>query len=102
MLLFLIHLHDLFDCIVYINHAGEYSFNKLHVNGILKLRRYGPLVREEIVPGVPLVSVFQPEDIAAIFKAEVSLHPERRSHLALLKYRKDRSNIYNSGGLLST
>ncbi|XP_020289408.1 cytochrome P450 302a1, mitochondrial isoform X2 [Pseudomyrmex gracilis] len=81
---------------------GEYSFNKLHVNGILKLRRFGPLVREEIVPGVPLVWVFRPEDIEAIFKAEVGLHPERRSHLALLKYRKDRSSIYNSGGLLCT
>jgi len=74
----------------------------LHINGLLKLKRYGPLVREEIVPGESVVWVFRPEDIAEIFKAETGLHPERRSHLALFKYRKDRSDIYNTGGLLPT
>jgi len=74
----------------------------MHMNGLLKLKRYGPLVREEIVPGESVVWVFRPEDIAKIFKAEAGLHPKRRSHLALLKYRTDRSNIYNSGGLIVT
>ncbi|XP_018371856.1 PREDICTED: cytochrome P450 302a1, mitochondrial-like [Trachymyrmex cornetzi] len=86
----------------YVPFIGEYNFTKLHTNGLLKLKRYGPLVREEIVPGQPVVWVFRPEDIAEIFKAETGLHPKRRSHLALLKYRKDRSNVYNSGGLLPT
>lgn len=74
----------------------------MHTSGLRRLKRYGPLVREEIVPGVPVVWVFRPEDIAEIFKAEVGLYPERRSHLALLKYRKDRSDTYNTGGLLPT
>ncbi|XP_018342302.1 PREDICTED: cytochrome P450 302a1, mitochondrial isoform X2 [Trachymyrmex septentrionalis] len=86
----------------YVPFIGEYNFTKLHTNGLLKLKRYGPLVREEIVPGQPVVWVYRPEDIAEIFKAEAGLHPKRRSHLALLKYRKDRSNVYNSGGLLPT
>ncbi|KAG5306600.1 CP302 protein, partial [Acromyrmex insinuator] len=86
----------------YVPFIGEYNFTKLHANGLLKLKRYGPLVREEIVPGQPIVWVFRPEDIAEIFKAETGLHPKRRSHLALLKYRKDRTNVYNSGGLLPT
>ncbi|KMQ97688.1 cytochrome p450 302a1 [Lasius niger] len=72
------------------------------MNGLSKLKRYGHLVREEIVPGESVVWVFRPEDIAKIFKAEAGLHPKRRSHLALLKYRTDRSNIYNNGGLIST
>ncbi|XP_029173132.1 cytochrome P450 302a1, mitochondrial isoform X2 [Nylanderia fulva] len=72
------------------------------MNGLLKLKRYGSLVREEIVPGQSIVWVFEPEDIEKIFKAETGLHPKRRSHLALLKYRTDRSNIYNTGGLLTT
>ncbi|KAL0132046.1 hypothetical protein PUN28_000074 [Cardiocondyla obscurior] len=86
----------------YLPFIGEYNFKKLHNNGLLKKKQYGPLVREEIVPGQTVVWVFRPEDITEIFKAEVGLHPERRSHLALLKYRKDRSNIYNNGGLLPT
>ncbi|KAL6423541.1 hypothetical protein ACFW04_010238 [Cataglyphis niger] len=86
----------------YLPFIGEYSFVKLDMNGLLKLKRYGPLVREEIVPGESVVWVFRPEDIAKIFKAETGLHPKRRSHLALLKYRTDRSNIYNNGGLIAT
>ncbi|XP_014488066.1 PREDICTED: cytochrome P450 302a1, mitochondrial [Dinoponera quadriceps] len=82
--------------------TGEYSFNKLHTSGLAKLRRYGFLVKEEIVPGVPTIWVFRPEDIATIFQAEVGRYPERRSHLALYKYRKDRSDMYNTGGLLPT
>ncbi|XP_046818173.1 cytochrome P450 302a1, mitochondrial-like isoform X2 [Vespa crabro] len=81
---------------------GEYSFASLYESGVKKLKHYGPLVREEIVPGVQIVLVFRPEDIAKIFKAETGLYPERRSHLALFKYRKDRSDIYNTGGLLPT
>ncbi|XP_070169036.1 cytochrome P450 302a1, mitochondrial [Polyergus mexicanus] len=86
----------------YLPFIGEYSFVKLDMNGLLKLKRYGSLVREEIIPGESIVWVFRPEDIAKIFKAEAGLHPKRRSHLALLKYRTDRSNIYNNGGLIST
>ncbi|XP_072766789.1 cytochrome P450 302a1, mitochondrial [Anoplolepis gracilipes] len=86
----------------YLPFIGEYSFVKLRMNGLLKLKRYGPLVREEIIPGTVVVWVFQPEDIAKIFKAETNFHPERRSHLGLLKYRTDRSNIYNNGGLIAT
>lgn len=84
------------------NIPGEYSFIKLHKNGLLKLKRYGPLVQEEIVPGQKMVWVFRPEDIAAIFKAETGTHPERKSHLALLQYRQNRSHIYKTGGLLPT
>ncbi|XP_034943808.1 cytochrome P450 302a1, mitochondrial [Chelonus insularis] len=86
----------------YLPFIGEYDFNKLHKTGAKKLSQYGPLVREEIVPGVNTVWVFRPEDIAEIFKAEIGKYPERRSHLALLKYRKDRSHVYNTGGLLPT
>ncbi|XP_032676874.1 cytochrome P450 302a1, mitochondrial [Odontomachus brunneus] len=86
----------------YLPFIGEYNFTRLHTTGLLKLKRYGPLVREELVPGVTTVWVFRPEDIASVLQAEAGLYPERRSHLALLKYRKDRSDIYNTGGLLPT
>ncbi|XP_076652888.1 cytochrome P450 302a1, mitochondrial isoform X1 [Halictus rubicundus] len=86
----------------YLPVIGEYSFARLYDSGLRKLKRFGPLVREEIVPNVNLVWVYKPEDIAEIFKAESGLHPERRSHLALSKYRKDRPDLYSTGGLLPT
>ncbi|XP_034189588.2 cytochrome P450 302a1, mitochondrial [Osmia lignaria lignaria] len=86
----------------YLPLIGEYNFTKLYESGRKKLNRFGPLVREEIVPNVNVVWVYRPEDIAEIFRAESGLHPERRSHLALLKYRKDRSDVYSTGGLLPT
>lgn len=81
---------------------GEYDLNKLHKTGKIKLKHYGPLVREEMVPGVNIVWVFRPDDIEEIFRAEVGFYPERRSHLALAKYRNDRTHVYNCGGLLPT
>ncbi|OAD56756.1 hypothetical protein WN48_02992 [Eufriesea mexicana] len=86
----------------YLPFIGEYSFTNLYESGRKRLKRFGPLVREEIVPNVNVIWVFRPEDIAEIFKAESGLHPERRSHLALLKYRKDRTDVYRTGGLLPT
>jgi ecdysteroid 25-hydroxylase CYP302A1 len=74
----------------------------MHKNGAVKYAKYGPLVREEIVVGEPIVWVFRPEDIAEVFKADTGHYPERRSHRALFKYRKDRSTVYNTGGLLPT
>lgn len=58
-------------------------------------------MKEEIVPGVNIVWLFKPEDIETMFRCEGKF-PKRRSHLALEKYRLDRKNIYNNGGLLPT
>ncbi|KAI5750989.1 hypothetical protein M8J77_003161 [Diaphorina citri] len=80
---------------------GEYQFDRLHWNGLKKYRKYGPLVKEEIVPGVSLVWVFTPEDIETVYRCE-GRYPERRSHLALEKYRLDRPEVYSTGGLLPT
>lgn len=80
---------------------GRYKFDRLHHNGLEKFRLYGPIVREEIVPGVNLVWIFKPEDIEILYRNE-GRYPERRSHLALQKYRLSKSEIYNTGGLLPT
>ncbi|XP_063220343.1 cytochrome P450 302a1, mitochondrial isoform X2 [Bacillus rossius redtenbacheri] len=80
---------------------GEYEFTRLHWNGLRKYQKYGQIVREEIVPGVPIVWVFSPEDIGRVFKAE-GRYPERRSHLALAKCRQDKPEVFNTGGLLPT
>ncbi|VVC39583.1 Cytochrome P450, E-class, group I,Cytochrome P450,Cytochrome P450, conserved site [Cinara cedri] len=80
---------------------GKYEFDRLHRNGLAKFRQYGPVVREDIVPGVSVVWIFKPEDVKTLYQNE-GRHPERRSHLALQKYRLDKPDVYNTGGLLPT
>lgn len=95
--LFQITIFDLFHLIF----VGNYKFDTLHINGFTKYQKFGPIVREEILPGVNIVWLFDPKDIEALFRQE-GKYPMRRSHLALDKYRLDRPNVYNSGGLLPT
>ncbi|XP_025209121.1 cytochrome P450 302a1, mitochondrial-like isoform X2 [Melanaphis sacchari] len=85
----------------YLPMFGKYKFDRLHHNGLMKLRQYGPVVREDIVPGVSIVWIFKPEDIEMLYRKE-GRYPERRSHLALQKYRLSKPEVYNTGGLLPT
>nr|CAH7756670.1 unnamed protein product [Callosobruchus chinensis] len=85
----------------YIPLIGQYRFDTLHLNGFKKYKKFGPVVREQIVPGVNIIWLFDPNDIETMFRHE-GKYPQRRSHLALEKYRLDRPNVYNSGGLLPT
>ncbi|XP_022918988.2 cytochrome P450 302a1, mitochondrial [Onthophagus taurus] len=80
---------------------GRYKFDRLQRNGMEKYQRYGQIVREQIIPGINLVWLFNPDDIQTIFRNE-GKYPQRRSHLALKKYRLDRPMVYNTGGLLPT
>ncbi|KAK9686524.1 Cytochrome P450 [Popillia japonica] len=85
----------------YLPVVGSYQFDRLHRNGFKKLSNYGPIVREEIVPKVNIVWLFKPDDIESLFRGE-GKYPQRRSHLALEKYRLDKPHIYNTGGLIPT
>lgn len=79
---------------------GKYSWLELHISGLDKYETYGEVVRETMAPGVDIVWLYNPNDIAAVLNEKE--HPQRRSHLALEKYRKDRPHIYKTGGLLPT
>lgn len=79
----------------------KYTLDRLHWTGMRKFQEFGPLVREEIVPGVNLVLAFDPNDIRTMYMNEGKC-PSRRSHLALQKLRTDRPDLYNDGGLLPT
>ncbi|XP_050306860.1 cytochrome P450 302a1, mitochondrial-like isoform X2 [Anthonomus grandis grandis] len=85
----------------YLPLIGTYKFTELHHNGHKKYNKYGPVVKEEIVSGINIVWLFDPDDIEVMFRSE-GKYPQRRSHLALEKFRLDRPNVYNSGGLLPT
>jgi len=79
----------------------KYSFDRLHWNGQSKYKEFGPIVREEIIPGTHLVWVFRPEDIRTMYESE-GLYPSRRSHTALQHFRVSRPEKYNTAGLLPT
>ena len=65
----------------------KYDFKKLYQNGLQKYLQYGPVVKEEIIAGLPIIWIYDPVDVEALKKAEGKF-PSRRSHLALEHYRK--------------
>lgn len=82
---------------------GKYSWDELHLSGIKKYQQYGPIVKERLYPGVDLLFLFDPDDIATLLNDKNSKdYPQRKSHLALAKYRNERPHIYRSAGLLPT
>lgn len=83
--------------------AGKYNWDEVHKSGFDKYRKYGDIVKETIVPGVDVIWLFDPNDIAKVLNnAGPDMYPQRKSHLGLEKYRKDRPHIYRTGGLLPT
>lgn len=74
----------------------------MHRNGMKNHERYGSIVCERMIPGVNIVWLFDPNDIAEVFKDGPGNLPRRRSHLALAKYRNDRPDVYRTSGLLPT
>lgn len=84
----------------YLPIVGQYSWQALHKAGIDKYLKYGPIVKETMVPGEDIVWLYDPKDIATLLNEKD--YPLRRSHLALAKYRSDRPHIYRSAGLLPT
>lgn len=87
----------------YLPIVGTYKWEELHKNGLKNLKKYGSLVREKLLPGAYIVWIFDPKDIATVVKeSSPGVYPRRRSHLALEKYRKDKPEVYRTGGLLPT
>ncbi|XP_067646683.1 cytochrome P450 302a1, mitochondrial [Eurosta solidaginis] len=84
----------------YLPLIGRYSWLELHKAGSDKYQQYGSIVRETMIPGEEIVWLYDPIDIATLLNERD--YPQRRSHLALEKYRKDRPHIYRSAGLLPT
>ncbi len=74
---------------------------QLYASGLKKYKQFGPIVREEIVPGVHLLLLFDPEDIERMYQLE-GKYPSRRSHTALEYYRLQKPEVYSSGGLIPT
>lgn len=83
--------------------TGKCSWEKMHEGCMAKYKKYGLIVRERLLPGreASIVYLFDPDDISKVLNEKgPGLYPCRRSHLALKKYRQDRADLYNTGGLL--
>lgn len=78
--------------------AGDYKIDRLHESGHYNLQRYGHIVREHVYGDLTIVHLFDPKHIEQVFRTE-GRYPERRSHRAVGKYRHDRPEIFNSGGI---
>ena len=77
---------------------GDYRIDKLHESGHFNLHKYGPIVREHVHGSLTIVHLFDPKHIEQVFRTE-GRYPERRSHRAVGKYRRDRTESFNSGGI---
>lgn len=87
----------------YLPAIGKYSWSAIHKSGFDKQRKYGDIVKERVIPGVDIVWLFDPNDIAkAVTNTGPGAHPQRRSHLGMAKYRIDRPHIYKTAGLIAT
>ncbi|KAH8021939.1 hypothetical protein HPB51_018788 [Rhipicephalus microplus] len=82
----------------YLPLIGDMDLTRMHRNAQKLLDRYGTLVREVVVGDRVVVHVFDPRDMEHVFRHE-GRYPARLSHRALLKYRRERPHMYNSGGL---
>lgn len=83
--------------------TGTYDWNEIHKAGFVKHAKWGRIVKERMVPGVDVVWLFDPNDISKVLNnSGPNMYPQRKSHLGLQKYRKDRPHIYKTGGLLPT
>ena len=45
----------------YLYKEGSYSWERLHLTGMKKYKQFGPVVREEVLPGVNILWLFHPE-----------------------------------------
>ena len=52
--------------------SGPYSWTRMHHSALAKLRQFGARVKEDIVPGVTLLYLFNAEDIRILFHNEAS------------------------------
>lgn len=82
----------------YLPIIGQYKPDTLVENARYNREKYGPIVREKITSNLTVLHLFRPSDIESLFRQD-GKHPHRRSHRALLKYRRERPNLYRDGGL---
>ena len=57
---------------LYLYWNKTYSWNKVHVKAWKLFEEFGSIVKEDLLPGVSIVYLFDEEDIKLLNKSEVS------------------------------
>lgn len=79
---------------------GPYSHEKYHMSSFDKFRRFGPVVREEVLWNVRLIHLFDRRDIEQVLHYK-SKYPLRPHNEADVFYRKSRSKLYANVGMVN-
>nr|UYL69089.1 cytochrome P450 314a1 [Colaphellus bowringi] len=79
---------------------GGQSFNKIHEFYELLHAKYGPIVKEEALFNVPVISIFEKSDIEKVLKSS-GKYPIRPPTEAIAVYRRSRPDRYASTGLVN-
>uniref|UniRef100_A0A2L2YDF7 Putative cytochrome P450 49a1 n=1 Tax=Parasteatoda tepidariorum TaxID=114398 RepID=A0A2L2YDF7_PARTP len=82
----------------YLPITGEFSMKTWHEAQATKFKKYGSIVREQIVPGVTMVHLYDPKDMEAVSRNE-GIHPKREFFVAMRKIREDNKEAYSSVGV---
>lgn len=80
--------------------VGGYTFNKIHEMYKDMHSRYGPIVKEEALFNVPVISVFEKRDIEKVLKSS-GKYPVRPPTEAIAQYRRSRPDRYASTGIVN-
>lgn len=83
----------------YIPVIGQYDINDLASIARMNKQKYGPLVRLKINDKLTILSLFDPNDVEALFRQD-DKYPSRRAFVAMKKYRTERPDRYTDGGIV--
>ena len=66
--------------------SGEYVSDRAYPTGLAMMKKYGSIVREEQMPGVNIVHVFDPDMVEKVARSE-GKYPIRPTVPSLVNYR---------------
>ncbi|KAJ8921623.1 hypothetical protein NQ315_010532 [Exocentrus adspersus] len=79
---------------------GGYNFGKIHEFYQDMYRKYGAIMKEEALFNVPVISVFEKQDIEKVLKSN-SKYPIRPPCEAIAQYRRSKPERYASTGIVN-
>jgi len=79
---------------------GPYSHVEYHTSNFDKFKKYGPVVREEVLWNYPLIHLFDAADIDTVlkYKSDTPYRPHNEADVFYRKYRKD---LYDNIGMVN-
>lgn len=84
----------------WVHTLGGFQLNKLHEYYKYMHSKYGPIMKEEALWNIPVISLFERRDIEKVLKSS-SRFPIRPPTEAIAYYRKSRPDRYISTGLVN-